>query len=237
MTEYSGHENLTTMAESHNFNEWMYQEILPGLKGDILEIGSGLGVFSEKIIKDFPDSLITLSEISNEYVKDLKNKFSQKNVTIFELDLNKKEDYEKIGHNKFDSIFALNVLEHVEHDTFALKQLYQMLKPNGNLIILVPGHKFLYNVIDRQVAHFRRYTKKELTQKINSSNFKILKIFQFNVLGILGWYVNGNILKKSSVNSSATKIFDKIVPIEKIIEKIFAKKIGLSIICFATKSS
>src|SRR3989338_6811337 len=165
MSEYSGHENLTMMVSCHNFNNWMYQEILPGLKGDILEIGSGLGVFSEKIIHDFPNSSITLSEISTKYVADLRNKFSQKRVTICKLDLNKKEDYEQIGYEKFDSIFALNVLEHVENDTFALKQLYQMLRPDGNLIILVPCHKFLYNVIDHQVAHFRRYTEKELVQK------------------------------------------------------------------------
>ena len=44
MSEYIGHENLSTMAKSYNFNEWMYKEIFPALKGDILEVGSGLGV-------------------------------------------------------------------------------------------------------------------------------------------------------------------------------------------------
>ena len=236
MIEYSGHENLRTMAESHNFNNWMYNEIFPGLKGDILEVGSGLGVFSEKIINDFPNSKISLSEISSSYINDLREKFHQKNVSIYRLDLNSKDDFEKIGFEKFDSIFALNVLEHVEKDSFALKQLYKMLKPDGNLIILVPCHKFLYNVIDRQVGHFRRYTKKELKLKITSSNFKILKIFYFNILGIPGWYINGNILHNPTVNNSATKLFNRIVPVERIIEKIMNKSVGLSLICYAKKT-
>ena len=56
---YTGHENLELMSASHRFNDWMYKEILPSLRGDILEIGSGIGTFSEKLIKDFPHSSLT----------------------------------------------------------------------------------------------------------------------------------------------------------------------------------
>jgi 2-polyprenyl-3-methyl-5-hydroxy-6-metoxy-1,4-benzoquinol methylase len=217
----------------------MYKEILPGLKGDILEIGSGLGTFSEKIITDMsPASHITLTDISSSYLEKLQKKFSSnKNVSVSRLDLNCKADYDKIGYEKFDSIVALNVLEHVQNDEFALQQLYNMLKNEGTLILLVPCHKFLYNIIDTQVGHFRRYTKKELEYKVSKTRLIIQQIFYFNMLGIVGWYLNGNLAKNANINSTASRIFDRLVPLSQHLERILRKKIGLSIICYLRKES
>jgi SAM-dependent methyltransferase len=235
LSEFEGHDNLEIVSKSNNFNKWMYEEIFPGLKGDILEVGSGQGLFSKWIIRDFPKSKITLSEISPSYLKKLKSEFDLNNVSICKLDLNKKKDFEEIGYEKFDSIFALNVLEHIENDEFAFKQLFKMLKPNGNLIILVPCHKFLYNVIDKSIGHWRRYTKNELKVKLDNASFKTEKIFGFNALGIIGWYLNGNIGKNPNLNPKATKLFDKMVPILKYLEYGLGKKIGLSVISFSKK--
>lgn len=233
--DYSGHKNLETLSNSHNFNNWMYQEIRFGLKGDILEVGSGIGTFSQKIIQDFPNSRIILTDVSSSYVKELELRFSNKSTSVFKLDLNRREDYEKIGYEQFDSILAVNVLEHVQDDEFALEQLYKMLRKNGSLIILVPCHKFLFNVIDRNVGHYRRYTKKELESKIRKTNFIINRIFYFNILGVIGWYVNGNLAKNSQVSGIASKIFDYMVPISRCLERVSGKKMGLSIICHLVK--
>lgn len=235
MSEYKGHKNLEIASEARNFNHWMYGEIYHSLKGSILEIGSGLGTFSEKIISDFPNSFVTLTDISPTYLNMLREKFHQKNVSINKLDLNLREDYEKNGYEKFDSIVALNVLEHVENDEFALEQLYKMLRKDGNLVILVPCHKFLFNMIDSSIGHYRRYTKKELEYKVRKARFEIIRMFYFNMVGIIGWYVNGNLCKKSQVNQSAFKIYDKIVPIMRLAEKITCKKIGISLICYLHK--
>ena len=244
---YSGHENLEIDVCRTHFNNWIYKEIFPGLKGDILEVGSGIGTFSQKIIRDVQNSHITLTDISLPYVKKLEERFSKSNdgnninndnnISICKLDLNCKADYEKIGYEKFDSIIAINVLEHVEDDIFALQQLYKMLKSEGILIILVPCHKFLYNVIDTNVGHFRRYTKKDLELKIRKTRFSIERMFYFNMLGIIGWYINGNIAKNPKINSSASKLFDRIVPLLKYVEAMTGKKIGLSIICHLKKHS
>jgi SAM-dependent methyltransferase len=238
---YSGHENLEIVAENNRFNNWMYGEILPGLKGDILEVGSGIGTFSEKIIRDFPLSHITLTDISLAYVKRLEKRFSKgnnnnddndNNISICKLDLNCKEDYDKIGYERFDSIIAINVLEHVENDIYALQQLHKLLKNGGMLIILVPCHKFLYNIIDKKIGHFRRYSKNDLEFKITKTRFNVERMFYFNMLGIIGWYVNGNLAKSPKINRNASQLFDRIVPLLKYAEKMTCKKMGLSIICY-----
>ena len=110
-----------------------------------------------------------------------------------------------------------------------------MLKKNGTLIILVPANKFLYNVIDKSIGHWRRYTKNELKNKLIVNNFKIEKIFSFNILGIFGWFLNGNVFKKSEINKNASSIFDKLIPIMKVIEKYSGRPFGLSVICYCKK--
>jgi SAM-dependent methyltransferase len=249
--DYSGHSNLEITSQNRRFNNWLYKKISPGLKkvGNILEIGSGLGTYSEMIIQDMSSnsssspsssscssSHITITDISPTYLEKLKKSFSSsRNVSVSRLDLNCRADYDKIGYEKFDSIVALNVLEHVEKDEFALQQLYKMLKNEGILIILVPCHKFLYNVIDKSVGHYRRYTKEELEYKIRKSHFTIDRIFYFNMLGIAGWYLNGNLAKNAQINSAASKIFDRLVPFSEFLERITHRKIGLSIICYLKK--
>lgn len=233
---YTGHENLELMSDSHRFNDWMYEEISSSLYGDILEIGSGIGTFSEKLTRDFPNSNLTFTDISSMYVELLKKKFSSNgSVVVYRLDLNERIDYERIGYKKFDSILAVNVLEHVENDEFAFSQLYDMLKEKGTLVVLVPCHKFLYNIIDQNIGHFRRYTKKELEYKVRKTGFVIDKTFYFNTVGMIGWYLNGNLFKKPKVSGTGVKILDTVVPVLKYTERIFGKRIGLSIICTVKK--
>jgi SAM-dependent methyltransferase len=239
-SDYVGHANLEIISESYRFNDWMYRQVKKGLKksiGNVLEVGSGLGTFSERIIQDMPPtSHITLTDISVRYIQTLRDRYlSRKNVSVNRLDLNNKEDYFKIGYEKYDSIIALNVLEHVKDDEFVLHELYKVLKKGGTLVILVPCHKFLYNVIDTNVGHFRRYAKKELRDKINHTRFNEERMHYFNMLGIVGWYINGNVCKTARINPIASKWFDKLVPLLDFLERITFNKIGLSLICYLKK--
>jgi len=233
---YIGHENLELLSQRYRFNDWLFNEVSHGLQGNILEVGSGIGTITEKLINSFPTSHLTLTDISPTYIKALKEKYSNnENISVCRLDLNNKRDYESIGYKKFDSIIAINVLEHVENDELALVQLFNMLKENGILVILVPSHKFLYNVIDKSVGHFRRYSKKDLEAKIRKTGFTIDKFHYFNLLGMIGWFINGNLFKNSKISDTGLKIFDQLVPILKYGEMMIGKRTGLSIICYLKK--
>jgi len=61
-----------------------------------------------------------------------------------------------------DIICMFDVLEHIEEDDLALRQLANMLKPRtGRLFITVPAHPILYSMHDRNLMHYRRYSKKK----------------------------------------------------------------------------
>jgi len=71
-----------------------------------------------------------------------------------------------------DAVVVLNVLEHIERDDSALRQLYRILKPGGVLIIEVPAGPELYDDFDAHLMHFRRYTSRGLEALVRTLGFK-----------------------------------------------------------------
>ena len=93
----SGDRNLQTIGRSDNFCDWMYSEIKPFLHGNILEIGSGIGTYSQRVTRDFPGQQIVLSDLDTEYVRSLGNEFADReNVRSLRLDLMDKNGFEAI---------------------------------------------------------------------------------------------------------------------------------------------
>jgi len=70
-----------------------------------------------------------------------------------------------------DTILMMDVLEHIENDRLALKNLQSAVKPGGHLLLTVPAHPRLWTVHDEVHHHFRRYTSKQLYDVIKSSGW------------------------------------------------------------------
>jgi SAM-dependent methyltransferase len=238
MTQYKeidieGLETLEAISEAEKLNDWMYQTIRPFCKGKILEIGSGIGNISEFFIKNFHD--ITLSDLRENYRDILKQKFFESN--IIELNLvapdfkNKYQD--QIG--QYDTVFALNVIEHIKDDMLSIENCYSLLKPGGNIIILVPAYQTLYNRFDEELEHYRRYNKKLINKILVDNNFKILHSQYFNFVGIIGWYFSGKIQKNKTIPKNQISVYNKLVPLFKIIDSLIMNRIGLSVISVGKK--
>jgi hypothetical protein len=116
-----------------------------------------------------------------------------------------------------------------------LRHYYELLPPGGRLILLVPALKLIYNHLDRGLGHFRRYERKELMQKLTRRGFKICELKYFNFFGILGWFVNGALLRKSLLPTGQVRIFNRMVPLFMKIEKIIPKWVGQSLIAVGEK--
>jgi len=223
---------LSLIEGSPRYARWLYDAIKPFVKGDILEVGSGVGTYSQFLYNEFAGTLC-LTDINEAYVNKLRRRFPDDRVLHEKLDLGSPEDFKMLRDRKllFDTIICMNVLEHVEDDDLALREMISLLKDGGALILLVPVHKSLYNSIDKAVGHFRRYTKSELVSRLTSTGLRISKIFYFDAFGIVGWYVNGNILKKQAVNPKAFGFFDKLVPILRFLEDLLPFRItGVSVV-------
>jgi SAM-dependent methyltransferase len=80
---------------------------------------------------------------------------------------------------EFDVMGAFDVLEHVEEDEDVLAQMYQATRPNGGILITVPRHPFLWSPVDEYARHVRRYTARELTQKVRRAGFEVTRVTSF----------------------------------------------------------
>ena len=231
-----GEENLEIISKLDRFNDWMFDEIHDYVKGNILEVGSGIGTISARILRKKDVEKVILTDVSNIYISRLKKKFNDKNTKVTKLDLGNLNDFKKLKKDSFDTIVCLNVLEHVKEDLLAIKNMKSLLKKNGKLILLVPAYKFLYNELDMAVLHYRRYSKKDLVNLSKKSDFNIKKMFYFNFVSIFGWFINGGLLGKREVNETAAGFLNKFIPVVKFIEKyIIFRKMGLSLIAIYEK--
>ncbi len=230
--DLEGLETLSVIEKANKFNKWMYETIKPYSKGRILEIGCGIGNISEFFINDNFD--IVLSDLRDNYIEIVKNKFTNEiiKIDLVDVDFDTKHK-DLIG--TFDTVFALNVVEHIKDDHKAIENCKKLLKNQGHLIILVPAYQTLFNNFDVELEHYRRYTQKSLKQLIKANQLNIIKTFSFNVIGILGWFVSGSILKKKTIPEGQMGLFNKLVPVFKLADILTLKKIGLSVICISVK--
>ena len=104
--------------------------------------------------------------------KNLKNKKKGKG-SLFVYDINNKDIKLK---DKYDIIFLLDVLEHIDNDKEFLESCYFHLKDGGFLIVNVPSIPELFSKYDIAVGHRRRYSMKKLKILILESNFKIISM-------------------------------------------------------------
>lgn len=125
------------------------------------------------------------------------------------------------------------MIEHIEDDKLAMANINKLLNKGGVVFILVPAYQILYNNFDTALEHFRRYNKKSLKEIF--SNYKLIKSYYFNFMGIFGWFIVGKILGRKVIPESNMKAYNFFVPIFKLIDKILINKIGLSVIQVAKK--
>lgn len=233
-----GRHVLNVVAAAKGFNHWTYETIKPHLKGNVLEIGSGIGNISDFLIEDgFP---ITLSDYSPDYCSYLQKKYGAvanvKSIVSIDLLNAEFEKSYKEFEEQFDTVFLLNVLEHIADPQQAIINCKHLIKKNGNLIILVPAYQWLYSNFDRQLNHYKRYSSKALQTLLLANDLKIRKVQYFNALGIPGWLLYSKLLGRQKIENTEMKIFDSIVSIGKAVDRLLKNRVGLSVIAVAQKS-
>ena len=235
--DLTGEATLEIIAKANRFNQWMYNTIKPFCRGRIFEIGSGTGNISRFFIEDRQQ--IMLSDFREDYCNNLSREFGNSPgvLGIEALDLiDPGFDTRFSKHlGKYDTVFALNVLEHIADDVRALNNCYKLLASGGQVVILVPSYGKLYNGFDRELGHFRRYTKSSLSRVFALTEFQVIHKQYFNFIGIFGWYFSGNMLKFKVIPGRQMSLYNSLIPVIKIIDKAVFNRAGLSIIMVGRK--
>ncbi len=78
--------------------------------------------------------------------------------------------------HSFSVVALFDCLEHLPDDRLAMKQVLELLKPDGYVLITVPAFNALHSRRDIQLAHIRRYSPAQLRSLIVQSGFHIVQM-------------------------------------------------------------
>lgn len=82
--------------------------------------------------------------------------------------------------DSFDLITCLDVVEHIEDDVAALRELRRVAQPGATLIVTVPAYPLLWSRHDVANDHFRRYTRRALRNALTASGWRQQRVTSFN---------------------------------------------------------
>lgn len=227
--ERYGEDILRSMERAERFTQWLIARLDPYLQGTVLEVGAGIGnnvralLHKDRIIATEPDP---------EYVRLLQNAFGGRQaVDVRQWDVTCPAPAE---WDKVDSILCSNVLEHVDDDVGALRNMKGALKDGGHLVLVVPAGARLHGSLDRALGHRRRYSTKALRDCLARVGLGVETLFSMNKPGVLGWYFNGIALRRTKLGRVQMKLFNGLVPLFKILDPVLPWT-GLSLVVVARK--
>ncbi len=214
------------LASAENYNRWIYSQIAPYLGNRILDVGCAIG----NITQFYADrELIIGVDVIPEELEVARERFAGKNYEAYHLDVSSPALLQFRDRN-LDTAVCLNVLEHVEDDVHAMRNLRDTLAPGARLCMLVPVNKWLYGPMDAIDHHYRRYTKAEMNAKIADAGLILEHQNYFNMLGIAAWFFTNRVMRRSMAAPAQYSIYDKLVPMLSRIEQVVSVPAGLSLV-------
>jgi SAM-dependent methyltransferase len=227
-----GDRTLRAFAETPRLNAWIYAKLAGGVRGDVLEVGSGIGTFSRLIARDAERAV--LSDVDPERVAALRREFAgDPRVEAVRYDLDGPPP-ESVAARRFDAIVAVNVIEHITDDRQVVANLAGLLKPGGRLLVYVPACPFAFGSLDDALVHRRRYTPGGLAALLASAGLDCQPPRYMNLLGLLGWVVSGRLLRRRQLSPALVALFEQVVPLVRLEDRV-RLPLGLGLHAQATK--
>lgn len=226
-----GEYTLQVVKTASWYNRWLFSNFKGYLDGEILEVGAGIGNLTKLLLEK---GEVTAIDYKISYLNKLKKiKVLGRRPKVGWGDIEKGRYF--FSNKSFDCVVCTNVLEHIEDDLAALKNIFKLLKRGGRLILLVPFSQFAYGEIDKGLGHYRRYSKGEIEDKIKKAGFKLESIKYLNFLGIIGWFLNSKVFKRDTLPKNQLKLFNLLSRPFLYIERFVEAPIGLSILAICEK--
>lgn len=229
--KYEGRD-LEAMSFAVRYHEWILSFFRPFLGKRVAEVGAGAGSFSALLLREPIEMLVAIEPSSDMFRRLAEEMKSEARVVSHNAFLS--EVYERYV-NTLDSIVYVNVFEHVEDDEKELSLARSCLRDGGHICIFVPALPWLYSEHDASIGHFRRYTKKELHERVRKAGFEIVSARYFDIAGVFPWLFLVKFLKKSPA-PGAVKMYDSfVVPISRLVEGVLPPPVGKNLLVVGRK--
>lgn len=214
---------------------WQLDQFEPYLGRRVLEVGCGVGAILAQLgTRD----LLMGVDIEPELVEFTRRRFARQpgyEFAILDISALSARAQRELKQRHFDTIVCINVLEHIGDDAGALTTMADILVPGGVLALLVPAHPSLFGPYDVTDGHFRRYTKGMLRIELANANLNIERLYHFNSIGAVGWWVQYRLMRRSNQTKSDYNVMQTLVPFMSAVEGRVKPPIGMSLVAVARK--
>ncbi len=129
----------------------------------VLDAGCGIGIYSQMC----PGKKYLGIDIQP---REEWGKYSKTWISFKKGDLRKLDERNEL----FDFALSVNCLEHVKEDKKAIREIYRVLKKSSYFVFTVPTRWYWIAQFGRHCYH--HYSKKQLTQRVKSADFKIIML-------------------------------------------------------------
>jgi glycosyltransferase involved in cell wall biosynthesis len=209
-----GGEILLRLNRAPRFTGWMADVIRPYLGNRVLEIGAGIGNMTLHLV---PRSAYWATDISPSYLDSLERlKINRPYLHVAAIDATDAGSFP--AGESFDTVICLNVVEHLADDHQALRNIWNALEAGGRAIILVPNGPKLFGTLDEVLGHCRRYTEEQLLQAGQAAGFQTEKLLKFNRPGVVAWWLNGQVLRRTTFGLGQIRLLNFLTPLFRLID-------------------
>ncbi|SHI85835.1 Methyltransferase domain-containing protein [Desulfatibacillum alkenivorans DSM 16219] len=207
---------LMRLAKADRFNTWMADAIRPFVGEKVLEIGSGIGSLTKKLL---PRQSYTCTDI-NPFHLEITRRLTENRpyLEVSYLDLNDISQFTK-ARRSFDTVVCINVIEHLEDDLGAVNNISSLLEPGGRAVILVPRGQAFFGTLDELVGHKRRYSKDMLVGLARKTGLTVERIIPYNRVSTVFWVLNGQVLKKRSFGGFQVYMMNLLTPLFRRVDR------------------
>jgi SAM-dependent methyltransferase len=231
---YAG-KDLEAMSFAVNYHRWILSIFEPYLGARVVEVGAGTGSFSELLLERRLESLSLVEPSTAMYQQLCERVAESQNVTTYNDVFENVAEQIRLAERP-DSIIYVNVLEHIADDVHELSVINKTLDAGGRIFIFVPALRWLHGSYDRQINHFRRYTRTELEKKCVAAGFRVIASRYFDLFGVLPWWVKYKVLQSNNMEPGAVRFYDqRVVPIAKVLESTLSPPLGKNVLLIGEK--
>ncbi|MGP8248227.1 MAG: class I SAM-dependent methyltransferase [Bryobacteraceae bacterium] len=194
------------MSLAKNYFAWQARLVLPHLGQRVVEVGPGIGNFTGLLLDR---ELVVAVDIDPAALGELRSRYgARRNLRVVLSDAAAPE-FVNVTQFAPDSCVCLNVLEHIADDGAALRNMAEILPPGGTIVLLVPAFSALYGPIDRNLGHFRRYTRRALVAAAGRAGLVPRRLGYVNLAGWFGWWWNARIAVRQAQSEAQIAVFDR----------------------------
>lgn len=227
---YVGQE-LDIFVHAVRWKSYWASSIQPWIKGEVLEVGAGIGANTALLYHSGVQSWLCLEPDPQLASQVTRATAGLPSCHVIAGTIG------AVPQHRFDSILYIDVLEHIDADRDEIVASANLLRPGGHLIVLSPAHQFLFSKFDATIGHYRRYTKSSLRRLLPANCFQEA-LFYLDSVGMFASLANRLMLRQSLPTVAQIKTWDSyIIPISRVMDPILGNMLGKTIVSVFTRSS